>query len=164
MIEVHYQDKYIILLHQYEWTGKPDGVYFKYSHPTWGSSTVGGIYKALFERNAMQLIQISNEHYQNQYAAVEPLLIGDVLILGGGLQELGNYLSTGTSWKWVENHPYLASFVPIVGTMHEGDAEDIDFLTTLGTFDTILIDFKQTQLNDYSSLLNPGGTVIEFKV
>lgn len=164
MMSILYQDKEIILFHPYTWNGKPDGIYLKQDHFSWSKSTIGTDYKLLLDKTDCSVIQISNEYYNDKYAAIEPSLIGDVLILGAGLQTLSTYLSTGTSWKWVERNPYLAALVPSVGTMHEGDAEDQNFVDSLGTFDTILIDFKRTKLVDYDSLLNPGGSIIEMRI
>lgn len=164
MIEITHQDKEIIYIEEYEWTGEPDGVYFKINDPMWAHSTIGNLYPVLLDRKRTVIV-IKNEYYSNAYAAIEPQLTGDVLILGMGLALLDPHLTTGTSWKWVDRNSFLISYITIFnGTKHEGDAEDMDFLTTLGTFDTILIDFKQTQINDYSSLLNIGGTVIEMYI
>lgn len=161
---VSYQDTDIILLHPYTWTGDADKKYLKTKHFSWMMSTVGNDYKVLLNRFDRSIIQITNEFYLDRYAAVEPSLTGDVLILGGGLQMLDALLVTGSSWKWVENNPYLASILPSNGTMHEGDADDIDFLATLGTFDTILIDYPFKGRKDYGSIMNVGANIIEFKL
>jgi hypothetical protein len=161
MIVTH-QDKEIIYIEQYTWTGEPDGIYIKINHPMWAHNIEGDICQLLLNRNRT-IIVIHNQYYSNAYLAIEPSLIGDVLILGKGLGVIDAHLTTGSSWKWVERNDYLCNVfpAPVNGTVHQGDAEDIDFLTTLGTFDTIFIDFMQTKINDYSSLLNPGGTIVE---
>lgn len=163
---IEYQDSDIIILDSYEWTGSPDGIYFKSHLMIWEMSTVGNTYRVLLRRNKKTLIQVENEFYQSKYQAFEPNLVGDVLILGLGLGTINPYLTTGTSWKFVDKNTYLISDFAISAgrSKHQGDAEDMVFLATLGTFDTIMIDFPQTQLNDYSSLLNIGGTIIEFKL
>lgn len=161
MTTIEYQDSDIIILYPYTFTGERD-MYVRQLHPFWSQSSPSD-YKLLVDRVTRKVLQASNEYYLAKYAAIESSLIGDVLILGGGLQTLDAFLVTGTNWKWVEINSYLASIVPANGTMHEGDANDLDFLATLGTFDTILVDFPvNNSLTDYSSLLNPGGTVIYF--
>lgn len=164
--DIAYQDKHIILMHPYNYDGEPDRVFFHRFLPHhWNGSTVGNAYKVLWDRAGKYPIQITNEIYETKYAAIEPSLIGDVLILGAGLQTIDAYLVTGNSWTWVEKHPYLAALVPSNGTIYEGDANDIDFLATLGLFDTILIDCPlDDNIKDYTVLLNPGGTIINFQI
>lgn len=162
---VLYQDTDIILLDPYTWTGEADKKYLKVKHFSWMMSTVGNDYKVLLNRLDRSVIQITNEFYQDRYSTLEPSLTGDVLILGAGLQTLDAMLVTGSSWKWVEINPYLASIIPSNGTIHEGDAEDIDFLQSLGsTFDTILIDFPIKERMDFSSIMNVGANIIYFKL
>lgn len=163
---IEYQDREIILLNPYTYDGVPDGIFFKRFLPHhWNGSTIGDPYKVLWDRQGKFPIQITNEIYEAKYAAIETSLIGDVLILGAGLQTLDSYLTTGTSWKWIEKNSYLAAITPTNGTIYEADANDIDFLITLGTFDTILIDCPlDDNLKDYTVLLNPGGTIINFQI
>lgn len=161
MTTIEYQDRDIIVLYPYTFTGERD-MYVRQLHPFWSQSSPGD-YKLLVDRITRKVLQASNEYYLAKYEALEPSLTGDVLILGSGLQTLDAYLVTGSSWKWVEINSYLASIIPVNGTMHEGDANDLEFLATLGTFDTILVDFPVSNpLTDYSSLLNVGGTIIYF--
>ena len=162
---IEHQDSEIILINGYEWTGEPDGVYLKRRHYSFAFSTIGNTYRVLLHRNKKGVIQISNEYHDLRYQTIETSLVGDVLILGMGLATIDQFLVTGTSWKWVENNSWLYANVSVTnGTKHFGSAEDMEFLATLGTFDTIFIDFPQTWNNDYSSLLNIGGTVIEMKI
>lgn len=162
---IEYQDSEIIILNPYTWTGVPDGFYIKKNaSPIFLQAVIGDPYKVLLDRASKSIIEATTPFYLDAYQLIEPSLIGDVLILGSGIQLLDQFLATGSSWKWVEKNSFLASLVPVNGIVYEGDAEDMAFLATLGTFDTILIDFRQTQLNDYSSLLNIGGTIIEMKI
>lgn len=161
------QDSEVILLDQYEWTGNADGIYLKTPHYTWMESNIGGLYKVLLNRIDRSLIYIANEHTIAKYAAIEPSLVGDVLILGMGLALLDSYLTTGTNWQWVEKNELLYDTVtPVNGSVARGDAEDEDLLTFLGTFDTILIDFPKSndKIIDYTPYLNPGGTIIEMRL
>ena len=161
---IEFQDSDIIILSPYTYKGYEDGIYFKIHDPVWSMSVIGDDYKVLLNRSDYTLIETNNEYYREKYLAIESLLTGDVLILGAGLQILDTYLTTGSSWKWVEKNAYLASFNPVNGTIHEGNAEDEAFLATLGTFDTILLDFKKTKLVDYDSLLNIGGSIVEMVI
>lgn len=163
---VSFQDSDIILLHPYNYDGEPDRLYIRrIEAPYWNGATIGNDYKVLLDRAKKSIIQISNEFYDAAYAAIEPSLVGDVLILGAGLQTIDPMLVTGTSWTWVEKNPYLASLTPVNGTIYEGDANDLEFLASLGPFDTILIDFPRDEnFVDYDFLLNPGGTIIYFQI
>lgn len=166
-ITIEHQDRDIILFNPYTYTGalNGDGLYIKRHLQQWNGSVVNDDYKVLFSRPDQAVIQIVNEFYGSVYQAIEPSLVGDVLILGMGLAHLDMYLTTGSSWKWVEINNWLANNIVVNnGTVHEGDAEDEEFIASLGTFDTILIDFPQTQLNDFEQHLNMGGTIIEIQI
>ena len=167
-MEVLHQDKNIIIVDDYENTTYPDGVFFKVFDARWMESPVAGLYRALFNRNK-SLIQIRNEWYGSRYAAIEPSLTGNVLILGLGLAHLDDYLTTGTSWVWVENNQWLVdNVIPVNGTVIQADAENLELMVDAGAasggYDTILVDFAETQINDYSSLLAFGGTVIKMQI
>lgn len=160
-----YQDSDIIFLDQYEYTGSKDNIYLKVKHYSWMMSTIGGFYKVLLNRNDRSLIYIGNEYYAAKYQAIEPSLVGDVLILGMGLAILDSYLVTGTNWVWVEKSDWLYNNItPANGTKAFGDAEDIDFLATLGTFDTILIDHTRTKRMNFASIMNVGANIIEMTI
>lgn len=161
------QDSDIIILDQYEYTGNADKIYFKSHHFSWCMSTVGNLYKVLMQRSDYSIIYIANEYYESRYQAIEPQLVGDVLILGMGLAILDAFLTTGNSWVWIENNEWLYNNItPANGTKARWDAEDEKLFDLFGTFDTILIDFPQTngKLVDYTQYLNPGGNVIEMKL
>lgn len=166
MVILH-QDTDIILLNLYEWTGEPDGIYLKARHYSWMMSTIGNQYRVLLDRKDKRVIQIENEFYSAAYLAIEPSLVGDVLILGLGLATLSNHLTTGSSWLYVEKNEWLYNNISgLPGTKVLGDAEDETFLATLGLFDTILIDFPRSNEKkiDYEAYLNVGGTVIEMTI
>lgn len=163
---IEHQDTEIIIINPYTWEGEPDGIYFKIESPMWCGSIVGNDYRVMLKRHNYNLIQIENDFYTSRYQAIETSLTGDVLILGMGLATLDQFLITGSSWKWVEINDWLvANVVPANGTVHQGDANDITFLETLGTFDTILIDFPRTDIRvDYTPILNVAANVIEMKL
>lgn len=165
MINITYQDSDLIFVAAFPCSAKADGIFFKFYYAyLWSNSIIGDSYPCLFDRNK-NLIVSKNEYYQDRYSSIEASLTGDVLILGIGLAVIDQYLATGSSWKWVDNNQWIIdNITPLNGTTHLGDANDIQFLETLGTFDTILIDYPFTQLVDYSSILNVGGTIIEFKL
>ena len=163
MTTLIHQDTDIIYL-DYTFREEPDGAYFKLPHYTWMSSVYGDNYPVLMDRDK-HLIEIDNEYWQSKYSDIEASLTGDVLILGLGIAILDQFLVTGSSWKWVENNAWLAAnIVPVNGTVHEGDASDMDFLATLGTFDTILIDFPLDKRMDWATIGNVGYNVIEMRL
>jgi hypothetical protein len=159
MMDILYQDTDIIIVDPYTFSGNKD-IYIKTLHPYWSQSVVGNDYKLLIKRKNHRLITATNEFYQAAYSAIEPSLTGDVLIIGAGLQIIDPMLVTGTSWKWVEINPYLASINPSNGTIHEGDGTDIDFLATLGMFDTIFVDIYLPNRIDFASIMNVGANII----
>lgn len=159
-----HQDEDIIVVSPYTYTGQRD-IYIKTLHPYWSQSIIGNDYKILINRQDRRLIGATNEFYLEAYAAIETSLVGDVLILGAGLQLLDGFLVTGSSWLWIEQNAYLASIAPANGTIQQGNANDVDWLATLGTFDTVLVDFSPDHpIKDYDSLLNIGGSVIYFQI
>lgn len=170
MITVEHQDREVIILNPYTWTGEADGIYLKTPHYTWMDSVVGNDYKVLLRRFDGTVIYIDNEYYRLKYQNIEPQLVGNVLILGMGFALLDPYLVTGTDWVWVENNQWLFDNVtPTNGSKVFGDAEDELFLTTMlptPTYDTILIDFdlSNDKHTDYDQLLNMGGTIIKMYI